>query len=477
MYNPKRQYRCTIIRARAISEVDDLLPKYASVIDNICPCTKEEFESGFNSAFRNYAESKARNQSNESAIKKTLDNHRTEVSGSLFGMHYEIDGIVYASERTKKFLQDYDQPAFFKDWLSKMQFPNGMQKSQTYTKIMADGLKCQPYSILLKVLDYARREGIVLLKQEIGYYILNAEDVLKGEATPNEVFDEILNDKRMGVPPRKIEVPKGENKSKYYQHITDQLQYLQLANLIILDGQEVKLNLHEMKAIKTFEELWAKPLGFDMYSYDVKDASERKQLEEDWAIYYGRLSDNVDLLDTPVEALLEPEKEVDDKKKKNRKFNKAELGDAGELYVYEYEKRRVGEFNARLVNKVLSLGKTKGLGYDIQSVIAEHGDFAEFVKYIEVKSTKRVTAPDINDSMWVDTINITRNEWVAALQHKEFYYIYRVYFVRGGVVMYVIKDLYKKKETGIVEIIPMAYRVDFQNSAVDNVISEVNQNV
>ena len=120
---------------------------------------------------------------------------------------------------------------------------------------------------------------------------------------------------------------------------------------------------------------------------------------------------------------------------------------------------------------------TRYCRWEKQKVIAEHGDFAEFVKYIEVKSTKRVTAPDINDSMWVDTINITRNEWVAALQHKEFYYIYRVYFVRGGVVMYVIKDLYKKKETGIVEIIPMAYRVDFQNSAVDNVISEVNQNV
>lgn len=45
-------------------------------------------------------------------------------------------------------------------------------------------------------------------------------------------------------------------------------------------------------------------------------------------------------------------------------------------------------FNAHLVNKVLGLGKTKGLGYDIQSVIAEPGDFSEFVKYIEVKSTR-----------------------------------------------------------------------------------------
>lgn len=80
MYDHRKQLKCAIIRARAISDVDNLLPKYATVIDNLCPCTKEEFEKGFNDAFREYAISRARNKSNESAIKKTLDNHRTEVS-------------------------------------------------------------------------------------------------------------------------------------------------------------------------------------------------------------------------------------------------------------------------------------------------------------------------------------------------------------------------------------------------------------
>ena len=50
--------------------------------------------------------------------------------------------------------------------------------------------------------------------------------------------------------------------------------------------------------------------------------------------------------------------------------------------------------------------------YDIQTVVAETGDEAEFVKYIEVKSTKRVTVPDITDSLWIDTLNITRNEYI-----------------------------------------------------------------
>jgi len=471
MYDHRKQLKCAIIRARAISDVDNLLPKYATVIDNLCPCTKAEFEKGFNDAFREYAISRARNKSNESAIKKTLDNHRTEVSGSLFGMHYEVDGIVYSSERNKKFLEDNDQPAFFKDWLLKMQFPNGMQKSQTYLKMVEEKLCCHPYSILLRVLEYARRSDVVLLKQELGYYIFNSEDVLKGNATANEVFDQIMNDKRGAIPPRKIIIPDGES-SSYDQHVGDQLKYLQLANLIYIDGQEVKINPHEMKAINRFIDLIDKPLGFDVYKYDLSNVENRKRFETDWAIYYGQLSKYADDLATSVESLLLP---VDEEPKKlKRTNNKIELGDEGEAFVLNFEKDRVSKFNAHLVNKVLGLGKTKGLGYDIQSVIAEPGDFSEFVKYIEVKSTKRVTAPDLKDEVWTDTINITRNEWIAAMQHKEFYSIYRVYFIRGGVVMYIIKNPYQKKMDNIIDVVPLTYRVDFQNNSIDESYKETN---
>ena len=37
MYDHRKQLKCAIIRARAISDVDNLLPKYATVIDNLCP--------------------------------------------------------------------------------------------------------------------------------------------------------------------------------------------------------------------------------------------------------------------------------------------------------------------------------------------------------------------------------------------------------------------------------------------------------
>ena len=71
-----------------------------------------------------------------------------------------------------------------------------------------------------------------------------------------------------------------------------------------------------------------------------------------------------------------------------------DLGDEGEALVFRFEQERVRKYKERLVNKVLLLGKTKGLGYDISSIEAdENPQKPEFARYIEVKSTKRVTTP------------------------------------------------------------------------------------
>ena len=95
----------------------------------------------------------------------------------------------------------------------------------------------------------------------------------------------------------------------------------------------------------------------------------------------------------------------------------------------------------------------------------------EFVKYIEVKSTKRYTRPDPEDTMWIDTLNITRNEWVAAQQHGAFYSIYRVYFSRDGITMFVLSNVAQKLATGKMKATPITYRLDFSNDSVDEVIT------
>lgn len=181
MYDHTKQYRCTIIRGKSQKEMDDLLPAYAKVIDEICPCQADEFETRFNNAFKGYLPASAR-------IKKTLDNHRTEISGKLFGMYFFAeDGRVYESDRTKKFLEDNDQPAFFKDICYKMQFPTGSQKTATVIERIEDSIKCRPYCFILKLLLIARTAKIPLTKKAIGYYVLNSLDVLQGNASPYEV--------------------------------------------------------------------------------------------------------------------------------------------------------------------------------------------------------------------------------------------------------------------------------------------------
>ncbi|MBN2300864.1 MAG: DUF3883 domain-containing protein [Tissierellales bacterium] len=460
MYNHFNQYRCTIIRGKSKGEMDNLLPAYAQIIDEITPADKGSFEDSFNRLLKRFL---------PNASIKTLDNHRTEIAGKLFGMYYiDENQNVYTSERTLKFLEDNDQPAFFKDMCFKIQYPNGMDKPATILERINNNISVRPCSLVLSVLLEAKEVGLVLTKNDIGYYILNSLDALQGKAFPNEIVNVIVNDKNEGII-RKIRNP-GKASSYNMQHINELLNYLELANLIHIGMEyEVLLNENELNAINYFAKHWDEKLEFDVYSYDLSTVENRKKIGTDWSLYFSKLVDSKEIFTTTAKSLGIPEEKLP---KKSGRTDLVALGDEGELFVYEYEKERVKSYNHRLASKVLHLGKTRGLGYDIQSVIAEDGDISEFVKYIEVKSTKRVTAPSIEDDNWIDTINLTRNEWIAANQHSNYYFIYRVYFVRGTVFMYVIKNVKEKVDDGLLRVIPVAYRADFGNSAIDMVIKE-----
>jgi len=460
MYNHLRQYRCTIIRGKSQSEMDSLLPLYAKAIDSVCPCDADDFATSFNNAFSAAFA--------VSPTKKTLDNHRTEIAGQLFGMYYiSDDGTVYQSDRARKFLADSDTPAFFKDICYKMQFPNGSQAIQTVKDRICNEINIRQFPFLLKVLLLAQSNDITLTKKEIGYYILNSLDVLQGKATPLEVYDVIVSDRAEWSG----DVRDPGSGSYVMQHIVEQINLLELANLVIVNNGEVALNPREMATTQIFAERYADKPEFDVYAYNLERADERKRFYADWSFHFSQLSDKVGSFDTTAEALgvpvTAPHADEDDDADRERP---TEIGDEGEKYVYEYEKRRVTEYNIRLAGKVIHLGKTRGLGYDIQSVVAKAGEKAEFVKYIEVKATKRVTVPDINDAKWIDTLNLTRNEWVASQQHRGSYSIFRVYFVRDSVIMYVLTDIAQKHDRGLIQAVPTTYRLDFGNSAVDEVI-------
>ena len=88
-----------------------------------------------------------------------------------------------------------------------------------------------------------------------------------------------------------------------------------------------------------------------------------------------------------------------------------------------------------------------------------------------MKSTKRLTCPDIDDDLWIDTINLTRNEWVAAQQHKEFYSIFRVYFTRDGVYMFKLNNVAEQLQSRKMTAVPVTYRLNFGNSSVNETVA------
>lgn len=459
-YSHQNQYRCTIIRGKAKNALDDLLPAYAQILEELTPISCDEFAAKFNAQLAVYI---------PGAEQKTLDNHRTEIVGKLFGMYYEEDDVIYVSERTQKFIADNDQPAFFKDMCFKFQFPNGLDKIQTLQDRLEHGVNIRPFCFIVKLVTEAYEKDIVLNQNEVAYYAMNNLDALSGRATTDEIIDQIKAD-RASHTTRRVNY-EGKAESYNTQHIREQINYLELANLIRNKSGNLFPNTKEQTVLKTFAE-HAYDLGFDVNTYDLEDHDDKAKFYIEWQIYYSRIATDItEELTTSIEAL---QYDVDETGKQISKAYAVDtmlIGDDGEALVYKYEKERVSEYDSRLTNKIHMLGKTKGLGYDIQSIFALERDDPEFVKYIEVKSTKRVTSPDKNKDDWIDTLNITRNEWVAAQQHGDSFEIYRVYFTQSGPEMFIIKNPYEKNEKKIIRTLPTTYRLDFNSKAIDKVVN------
>ena len=230
-----------------------------------------------------------------------------------------------------------------------------------------------------------------------------------------------------------------------------------------MEERNLILNPSERNAIDFIANAWDKPLLFDVSSYQLDSVEARQDMFQKWEEYYGKLSVIQPLVfQTSASSLSGSLQEL-----KDAGFNvgdevdTAAIGNEGEVYVYTLERTRVRRVSQRLVGKVLLLGQTRGLGFDIQSVRADGTARSERAIKIEVKATKRATEPDPSVGTWTDMVGLTRNEWVAAEQYRDDYFIYRVYFVPKKVLIFVIKDPVSQNEAGTLEAAPEKYRVDF----------------
>lgn len=454
MYNPAEQYRCDIVRSRSIRFTDDLLPAYANIIDSLCPCTEADFIKGFNNALKAYLL-----KLGCSVDTKALNNHRTETAKTLFGMYY-IDhlGKVQASERTKQYLSDRDQPAFFKDICYKLQFPNGMTIPKTLKQRVADGLNIYPCRFLIEALQIAENKGILLTKEEVGYYILNAKDVLMGKCSPAVVVNRIIKDRKKAI---KNTIPGG---SYNWQHITGIITYLEYANLVIetkgstKDKIRLRLNNLESAAISIFVANRNQKLEFDVSKYILgKGASAiiKKEFQVEWDKYNAEVSNQYGQFYTLPESLGISSIKIP---MKATACYTAAIGTAGENYVFNYEVDRVTKIDPAYRLCVKNRTAERRIGFDIESICASGVNPREPM-YIEVKTTSRVTEPSIISSM--DMVNMTHYEWKMACDYPDNFYLYRVYLVKGKVLLYIIGKVRDKETKNLIEVMAPSYQMKF----------------
>ena len=458
-YNPLNQYRCTIIRGKSQTEMEDFLPFYAQMIHSFCPCTKIEFQQRCfakmgqllfgSSDFNNLPE----------ANQKTIKNHITEIAGKLLGLYYiDHENYVYETESCQFLLEKNDYPAFFKNLCANLQFPNGSQKLQTILERVKRNIRIKPLCYVVSLLEYARSQEVnkLLTKQEIGFYVLNNLEVLQGNVSIIDVYNQIMHDRTNKITREKL------SGSRDWQHIKEQFNLLDLSNITSSDDTYIWLNSSESNAVKLFLLKNKEPL-FDMYIYNYDNDESKKQMYSDWGCYYGTMDERFKKLETNFEQ----DSASAVKERGAVGLTTVELGDQGEALVYKLECERVRAYKERLVNKVLLLGKTKGLGYDISSIEADENlQKPEFARYIEVKSTKRSTEPSFDNPTWNDTLNLTSKEWIAAEQYKEYYNIYRVYFTKKKTIIVRIQNPFNLAEENKIDVFPTIYQMNFDSSVI-----------
>ena len=115
-YNPDNQYRCTIIRGKSQTQMEDLLPLYANMVHRLCPCTEDEFNERGNKFLSKALFGTDCYEMLPDSNQKTVRNHLTEIAGTLLALYrIDLDGYVYEPELCSHLLDTNDFPAFFRN--------------------------------------------------------------------------------------------------------------------------------------------------------------------------------------------------------------------------------------------------------------------------------------------------------------------------------------------------------------------------
>ncbi len=208
-------------------------------------------------------------------------------------------------------------------------------------------------------------------------------------------------------------------------------------------------------------------------SYNIEDLPTDQTLFEDYQqmimLYQAIASSSIvptvsELLNDSIEAAFptapSPKAMVGDfipRKPKGRRSGSSgssrhskdakKIGDLGELWVLEYEKKKLIDLGRSDLAKEVIHEEAEGNrpGWDISSFDNDGNPIC-----IEVKSSTR---------MAIDQIEITSNEWKAAIKHGDYYYLYLVQGLRekGPNNVELIKNPFKNVDNKRFSINPIVY--------------------
>ncbi len=290
-YNPDNQYRCTIIRGKSQNEIEDLLPMYANMVHRFCPCSKLKFDERGNRFLSKALYGTEQYDSLPDGNRKTVRNHLTEIAGTLLALYRTgQDGYVYETELCSFLLATNDFPAFFRNLCLNFQFPNGTKKVNHILQDIVNCINIRPYCYVVSLLYYAQSqtEKLLITKR---YYVLNNLDVLQGKVSIPVVYAQIIHDRQHNIIKDKL------SGSHDWQHIKEQFNMLELANIVCTDKNYIWLNKDETAAIQVFIKN-CNITQFNVYSYDLLSINDRNLFYANWEQYYGRLNPELAVLPT-----------------------------------------------------------------------------------------------------------------------------------------------------------------------------------
>jgi hypothetical protein len=141
--------------------MEDLLPLYAKMVHTHCPCDETVFKDSCRRVLSKAIFNNPMYDMLSEPNRKTVDNHLTEIAGTLLGLYYtDYDddsgkNIVIETEACKFLVDSNDQTTFFKNLCLNFQFPNGAKWLKFVQQDIENGINIKPFCYVVKLLYIA----------------------------------------------------------------------------------------------------------------------------------------------------------------------------------------------------------------------------------------------------------------------------------------------------------------------------------